>query len=72
MTDILIRGLSDDDVRNLDACAMRLGLSRNQFLRRVITQVGAPRPPVTEIDLQRFCDAVADLSTEEIESRAWA
>ena len=72
MTDILIRGVSDDDVRNLDACAMRLGLSRNQYLRRVITQVGAPRPPVTVVDLQWFCDAAADLSAADFESRAWA
>ena len=72
MTDILIRGLSDDDVRNLDACAKRLGLSRNQYLQRVIKQVVEPRPPVTVVDLQWFCDAIADLSTEDFESRAWA
>ena len=72
MTDILIRGVSDDDLRNLDACAKRLGLSRNQYLQRVIAQFGTSRPPVTVVDLQWFCDAIADLSNEDFESRAWA
>lgn len=34
MTDLLIRNINEDDVRAIDALATRLGLSRNELLRR--------------------------------------
>ncbi|MGL5928340.1 MAG: type II toxin-antitoxin system VapB family antitoxin [Dermatophilaceae bacterium] len=36
MADIVIRDVDDDDVARIDQRARRLGLSRNEFLRRTV------------------------------------
>ncbi|MFT4215269.1 MAG: ribbon-helix-helix protein, CopG family [Microbacterium sp.] len=41
VTDVLIRNVSEADLRRIDAKAERLGLSRSEFLRRRIAQEAA-------------------------------
>jgi hypothetical protein len=72
MVDILIRGLSDTAVAQLDAAAGAVGLSRNEFLRR---QFEAATPSsalvVTAADLRRAAEAATDLLDPGVMADAW-
>ena len=72
MADVLIRGLSDAAVAQLDAAARAVGLSRNEFLRR---QFEAARPSsgpvVTAADLRRAAEATNDLLDPDVMADAW-
>jgi plasmid stability protein len=55
MTDVLIRNVPDDVLERIDAKAAKLGISRNEFLRRQIAQeAGRDVEPATLDDLARF------------------
>lgn len=74
MTDILIRGLSAEAVARIDARAARLGLSRNEYLRRQLdatTVDGAESPRVTSADVRRASHAARDLDDAEVMNAAW-
>ena len=74
MPDILITGLSDAAVAQIDRQANALGLSRNEFLRRQIEDQVAGRSDTTVTsdttftvaDLRRASDAVSDLLDDEV------
>ncbi|MDP9093363.1 MAG: hypothetical protein M3N95_10610 [Actinomycetota bacterium] len=72
MADVLIRGLSDTAVAQLDAAAGAVGLSRNEFLRR---QFEAATPSsglvVTAADLRRAAEATSDLLDPGVMADAW-
>jgi hypothetical protein len=72
MADILIRDVSPDIVAALDARARRLGLSRTEYLKRLLLQAAVrPTEPVIQADLDRFCEAVADLADPDVMAKAW-
>ncbi len=72
MADVLIRDVPDDVVAALDAHAGRLGLSRSEYVRRLLAQDAAmPGSPVTVQDLARFTDVFGDLADSEVMARAW-
>lgn len=72
MTDILIRGVPDDVAATLDAHAAGLGLSRSEYVRRLLAQDAALRDPAVNIaDLRRFADLFEDLADLDVMSRAW-
>lgn len=75
MTDILIRGLSDESVARIEEQASTLGLSRNEYLRRQLDVLaGVPRESPAEIsvdDLRRASDAARDLDDPDVMSAAW-
>ncbi len=69
MTDVLIRDVPEDDLKRIDEKAARLGLSRNEYLRRQIGQDAARRSePVTAQDFAKF----EDLADEELMRDAWS
>lgn len=75
MTDILIRGLSDESVARIEEQASKLGLSRNEYLRRQLDTV-AEFPPqsnatVTPDDVRRASHAARDLDDPDVMSAAW-
>lgn len=73
MTDLLIRNLDQEAVRRIDASAERLGLSRNEYLRRELirlTQMGTR--PATRQDLTRSAEIFADVLDESVMRRAWS
>ncbi|MET9329409.1 hypothetical protein [Tsukamurella sp. NPDC003166] len=72
MTDILIRGLDDDALRNIDAQAKQRGLSRNEYLKRLVTQPGPPRARGTVDDLRRFAEMARDLKDDDVMRQAWS
>lgn len=72
MTNVLVRGLSDEAVARIDRSAEELGLSRNEYLRRHLEGVG-PRPAakVTEESWKRSAEVLADLADPDIVADAW-
>ena len=72
MPDVLVRDVPDDVVAALDARAARLGLSRNEYLRRRLAQEAITKPqPVTVEHLTAFADTFADLTDAEVMRGAW-
>ena len=75
MTDILIRGISDDAIARIEEQASKLGLSRNEYLRRQLHSVATtPLDDETDVspdDLRRASHAARDLDDPEVMSAAW-
>ena len=73
MTDVLIRNVSDDDLARIDEQATRLGLSRNEYLRRRIMQDAArDQAHLTVADLQRAATLSQDLLDDSVMRDAWS
>ncbi len=70
--DILIRDLPEHVVAAIDANARRLGLSRNEYLRRQLGTEARPHATVTVADLKRSAQAFADLTDPDVMSGAWS
>lgn len=72
MTNILIRGLSDEAIARIDMEAAEMGLSRNEFLRRRL-EGDKPRAAVktTEDDWKRAGEIFADLGDPDVMVDAW-
>jgi plasmid stability protein len=69
---LLIRDIPDDVVAALDAEAGRLGLSRSEHLRRILTLASArTSDAVTVADLSRFAKTFADLADPDVMAQAW-
>ncbi len=69
MTDILIRDVPDEVVAALDANAQRAGLTRAEFLRRVLAE--QRQPPLTREHLNHFAERTADLGDSDVMTAAW-
>ena len=69
VTDILIRDVPDDVVAAVDANAQRAGLTRAEFLRRVLAE--QQKPAVTREHLNRFVERTADLGEADVMAAAW-
>lgn len=72
MTNVLIRGLSEETVARIDRSAAELGLSRNEYLRRRLDgDVPRPAAKVTEESWKRSAEVLADLADPDIMADAW-
>ena len=72
MPDILIPDVAADVITAIDIKARRLGLSRADYLRRILARELALQPaPVSVTDLADFAEAFADLSDTDAMNRAW-
>lgn len=72
MTDILIRDVPPDVIAAVEANAKRLGLSRNEYLRRqLVREASRATGRLTMDDLRRFAETVSDLDDPEIMAKAW-
>jgi plasmid stability protein len=72
MADMLIRGLSEELLAELDARAARLGISRVEYVRRRLTQDTAFATTVVEVaDLHHFAETFADLADPAVLAEAW-
>jgi hypothetical protein len=69
VADILIRDVPDEVVAAVDANAQRAGLTRAEYLRRVLADQQAPA--VTREQLNRFAERTADLGDPEVMAAAW-
>jgi len=71
VSDILIRDVPDDVVAAVDARAQRAGLSRTEYLRRVLARE-RDESRVTLADLSRFAETYADLADDDVMRGAWS
>ncbi len=69
MTDILIRDVPDDVVAALDVSAKRVGLTRAEYLRRLLASQRGPA--ITSKEMDRFAQRTADLSDPKVMAEAW-
>ena len=72
MPDILIRSLPEHVVAAIDANAQRIGLSRNEYLRRQLGTESGPHETVTVADLRRSAEVFADINDPDVMSGAWS
>jgi len=73
VSNVLIRGVSDEAIARIDAESAALGLSRNEFLRRKLEGEASVRPrvAVTRADWERSADLFADLADPDVMDDAW-
>lgn len=74
MTDVLVRGIPEEDLRRIDDAAARVGLSRNSYLRREFHRIARHRatPRPTAEDYSRAKSAMADLGDDDVMRQAWS
>lgn len=73
VTDILIRDIPETVVSAIDSKAARVGLSRAEYLRRVLLRERSGRSgEVTEKSLERFADTFRDLDRPDVMADAWS
>lgn len=71
MADVLLRDVPDETLIALDARAARLGISRAEYLRRVVAQAATPLGACTTEDLRRSAGVFQDLGDPEVMKGAW-
>ncbi|WAX57690.1 antitoxin [Jatrophihabitans cynanchi] len=72
MSDVLIRDVPDDVLAAVESHATKLGLSRNEYLRRQLAQDAMRSTvPVTMDDLRWFTQTFSDLAESEVMRQAW-
>ncbi len=73
MSDVLIRDVPDDVLTAIDNRARHLGLSRNEFLRRRLSQEARrDEETVTAAHLRRFSHSIRDLDDPDVMDQAWS
>lgn len=73
MADILIRDVPDDVLTVIDRKAKRAGLSRTEYLRRVLERERVQDgDPITVEQLERAATLASDLDDPDIMSAAWS
>jgi hypothetical protein len=72
MPDVLVRDIPDDVLAALDARAGRVGLSRSEYLRRLLTQEATTTASHVGLDdLSRFGEVFSDLAKPDVMAQAW-
>lgn len=72
MADVLIRDIPDGVLAGVDAHAVRLGLSRVEYIRRRLAADAAlSSEEVSSESLRTAADSFADLADPDVMSTAW-
>ncbi|MEV0795617.1 ribbon-helix-helix protein, CopG family [Kribbella sp. NPDC050459] len=73
MSDVLIRDVPDDVLAVIDKRAAGQGLSRSEYLRRLLSREAArSEVVVTLADLQRLSELARDVEDPEVMDQAWS
>lgn len=73
MTDILVRNVPDDVVAAIDLNARAAGISRVEYLRRLLERERATvGSEVTVESLRRFSERCVDLADPDVMRSAWS
>ena len=73
MTDVLVRGVPDDVLAAIDAKAKLVGLSRSEYLRRMLeAERTTVAGPVTVEHFRRVASLAVDLDDPDVMSSAWS
>lgn len=71
MSDILIRNVDDVTLARIDGQAARLGLSRNEYLRRQLDALANPRRTATMDDLRGSVELSVGVLDADLMRQAW-
>ena len=71
MVDILVRDVPDDVVAAIEANARAAGLSRVEYLRRLLERERTASGEVTVESLRRFGETFCDLADGDVMRSAW-
>ena len=72
MADVLIRDVPESVLAAVDAHAVRLGLSRSEYVRRRLAQEAQLSGSLVEVsDLARLAELTDDLADPEVMGAAW-
>jgi plasmid stability protein len=72
MSDVLIRDLPEMVLEAIGARAARLGISRSEYMRRLLARdAAAGRLDVTVADLRWFADAFVGIDGPALNDEAW-
>lgn len=72
MSDVLIRDVPDDVLAAVESHAAKLGLSRNEYLRRQLAQDAMRSTAAVSMDdLRWFAETFTDLADPEVMRQAW-
>jgi hypothetical protein len=72
MADVLIRDVPEAVLAAVDAHAVRLGLSRSEYVRRRLAQEAQLSGSAVEVsDLARLADLTGDLADPDVMGAAW-
>lgn len=73
MPDMLVRNVPNETVRQIEKNASRMGLSREEYLRRALARIsGTDSSPVTREDLTRATALFADVENPAVMEQAWS
>lgn len=72
MTNVLIRDVPDDVLAAIETKAKRVGLSRTEYLRRVLERERVPAAVVSVEQLARVASLAQDLEDPGVMSGAWS
>ena len=72
LADILIRGVPDEVVAAVEANARRVGLSRAEYIRRILEREQRDGGRVSVDSLRRFSQTFRDLDDNELMRSAWS
>lgn len=73
MTDILIRDVPEEVVADIDIKAAKAGVSRTEYLRRILAREQAnSQNQVTISSLAEFAETFSDLENPEVMGDAWS
>ncbi|MCY4631247.1 MAG: antitoxin [bacterium] len=71
MVDILVRDVPDDVVAAIEVNARAVGLSRVEYLRRLLERERTTGGDVTVESLRRFGETFCDLADGDVMRSAW-
>lgn len=71
MVDILVRDVPDDVVAAIEVNARAVGLSRVEYLRRLLERERTTGSDVTVESLRRFGETFCDLADGDVMKSAW-
>lgn len=71
MSDMLIRDVPEAVIAALDERSRRLGLSRSEYVRRVLGRERRGQGTFEVSDLAEFEDRIHDLADDEVMEAAW-
>lgn len=72
MSDILIRDVPEVTVAEIDKRAAQQGISRSEFLRRLLRTVLRSADSVSPADFERLSQLAGDLADPEVMRDAWS
>ena len=71
MAEILVRGIPEQTIAEIDRCAREGGITRNEYLLQLLDREFRPQVMVTDDDLSRLRRLASDVTEPDVMRQAW-